>query len=560
MRIKSLSLGLLILTILTCADSASKASEWGDNVIAELKIQADVAQRIQKYAFTPMSLDVSKYSPEEKQLLSELIEAGKLADEIFWRQTYYDNLRLRDAITRERKDDDPVRKFFFMQAGPYDRLADNEPFLDVPPKTLTGGFYPPDMTLAEFEQWYQDHPSDKEAFLSSYTLIERRGAGLAAVPYHEAYKEFVDAMTGKLLSASTLTQDEDLKKVLNSRALGLLTDDYYQADVNWVMMKRGKFDLIIGPIEVYEDALNNIKAAYMASIGVTDEAASAKLDVYAGHVADLEQFLPFPDQYKNKQPDLKTTFTVLQDVYRGGLMRSGFQYVAESLPNDPEIITQIGGKKTFWKNALDARMDGIVAPVGNRLVAADQLPNMSKEGYFHFIQLHEIAHGLGPHYVYGTTTPINIALRDLYSWIEENKADIAGLHSLRYFREHAVIDPAMKTQHMVSYLASLFRTMRFGTGDGHGKAALVSLNFFLEKGAITFNQESRHYAVNFDLFDDAVASLANELLMIEALGDYDRAKALEAQYVGMPDFVRASMDALKDIAVDFVPLYEIHWE
>lgn len=560
MNIKKISLGLLILTFFACANVTSKPSSWRDETVDKLKTRPDIEQRMKKYALTPMILDATAYTPEEKELLKELIAAGRIADEIFWGQTYYDNLRLRDRIIKERGENDPVRKFFFMQAGPYDRLADNEPFINVPPKPLIAGFYPPDMTREEFEQWYKDHPEDKDAFLNPYTLIVRLEDGLAAVPYHEAYKEFVDKMAEKLRHASTLTHDENLKRALKNRATGLLTDEYYQADVDWVEMKRGKFDLIIGPIEVYEDALNNLKAAYLASIGVVDEVASAKLDVYADHVADLENFLPYPDQYKNKELDLKTTFVVVQDIYRGGLMRSGFQYVAESLPNDPAILTKIGGKKTFWKNALDARMSKIIAPIGKRLVAKDQLPFMSKEGYFHFVQLHEIAHGLGPHYVYGTATPLNVALRDLYSWIEENKADIAGLHSLIYLRDHGVIDMNMKNQHLVSYLASLFRTMRFGTGEGHGKAALVSLNFFLEKGAITFNQETRRYAVDFNLFDDALSSLANELLMIEVLGDYDRARMLESQYAGIPDFVHASLESLKDIPIDFVPQYEIRWK
>lgn len=559
MNIQKISIALLILFLMVGAAVMYFSAGCKDEVIDELKGRK-IEQRMKKYALTPMYFDASAYSPEEKELLKTLIEAGKLADEIFWGQTYYDNLRLRNQIVSTRNEDDPVRKFFFMQAGPYDRLADNEPFLDVPPKPPTAGFYPPDMTREEFEQCCDKHPEDKDVFLSPYTLIKRQGNKMVAIPYHKAYEGLVGAMAQRLQHASNLTNDENLGKVLRSRANALLLDDYYQADVDWIEMKRGKFDLIIGPIEVYEDALNNLKAAYMASIGIVDEEASAKLDIYADHVADLENFLPYPDKYKNKELDLKTTFVVVQDIYRGGLMRSGFQYVAESLPNDPAILTKIGGKKTFWKNALDARMNEIIAPIGNRLVAEDQLENMTKQGYFHFVQLHEIAHGLGPHYVHGTTTPVNVALRDLYSWIEENKADIAGLHSLRYFREHGVIDPNMKNQHLVSYLASLFRTMRFGTGEGHGKAAIVSLNFFLEKGAITYDQETMRYAVDFDLFDTAVASLANELLMIEVLGDYDRAKKLEAQYSGTPDFVRASLESLKDLPIDFVPQYEIHWE
>ena len=520
---------------------------------------ADIARRMQKYVIVEMKYDLRHLPARDKELLQTLIEAGKLIDEIFWRQTYYDNIRLREEIVRTRVPEDPVRRFFFMQAGPYDRLAHNEPFMNVPPKPPTAGFYPPDMTKAEFEQWLADHPEDKEAFLSPYTVIERRNGKLVAVPYHQAYQPFVSRIAQKLRHAATLTDHEGLKHYLLTKADALESDHYFDTDVAWIDMKNAPYDMVIGPFEVYEDELNNLKASYEASVEIVDREESAKLDVYTRHLSELEMFLPYADKFKNKEAHLTSAFAIVNDIYRGGDIRVGYQPVAANLPNDPEVHAKKGSKKTFWKNVLNARLNKIIFPIGERLIDKDQLQYMTGQGFFDFVLMHEISHGLGPRYVHNTQTPVNVALRDLYSWIEENKADLAGLHSLRYFREQGIISPEMKRQHLVSYLGSIFRTIRFGTGEAHGKAAIVSLNFLMEKGGIEYNATTGRYRVNFNKIDDAITQLAGELLTIEATGDYARAKRLEAKYAGTPDFVQRSLDQLKDLPIDLVPKYVIQW-
>ncbi len=520
---------------------------------------ADIAQRMQKYVIVEMKYDFRNLPARDKELLQTLIEAGKLIDEIFWRQTYYGNMRLREEVVRTRSLQDPVRQFFFMQAGPYDRLDHNAPFMAVPPKPLTAGFYPPDMTKAEFEQWINDHPEDKEAFLSPYTIIERHNGRLVAVPYHEAYRDFIVPIAEKLQHAATLTDHAGLRKYLLTKAQALLTDNYFDADVAWIDMKDAPYDMVIGPFEVYEDELNNLKASYEASVEIVDREESAKLDVYTQHLSELEMFLPYADKFKNKEAHLTSAFAIVNDIYRGGDIRVGYQPVAANLPNDPEVHAKKGSKKTFWKNVLNARLNKIIFPIGERLIDKDQLQYMTGQGFFDFVLMHEIAHGLGPRYVYGTQTPVNVALRDLYSWIEENKADLAGLHSLRYFREQKIISPEMKRQHLVSYLGSIFRTIRFGTGEAHGKAAIVSLNYLMEKGGIEYNSKTGRYRINFDKIDEGITQLADELLTIEATGDYARAKKLEAKYAGTPDFVQKSLDQLKDLPIDLVPKYVIQW-
>ncbi len=519
----------------------------------------DIAHRMQKYVTAPMPADLSAYTAKEKQLLRILIEAGKLVDQIYWRQTYYNNIPLRDEIVKSRSEDDPVRKLFFLQMGPYDRLDHDAPFMKVPPKPPTAGFYPPDMTKEEFEKWIADHPQDKDAFQSPYTVIKRQRDKLVAVPYHEEYKEFVVPMAAKLREAAGLA-DKDLKKFLLSKADAVLTDKYYQTDVDWIDMKDNKFDMVFGPYEVYGDGLNNLKASYEAYIEIVDTEESNKLDKYKKHLADMEANLPYPEKYKNKDAGLTASFAIVRDIYRGGDGRAGYQAVATNLPNDAQVTSTKGTKKTFWKNVMDARLNKIIVPIGERLIAEDQIQFMTPQGYFDFVLMHEIAHGLGPSYVQGTKTPINVPLGNLYSWIEENKADLAGLNSLHYLREKGIIGSGdLKNQHYVSYLGQLFRTIRFGTGEAHGKAAIVSLNFLMEQDAITYSQATKRYAINFDKFDSAVDKLANELLMIEAEGDYKRAEELSGKYSGTPAAVQASLDSLNDLPIDVVPDYENRW-
>lgn len=543
---------LCMFLILVVSNSCVKKQTWTEAEAAEINA------RMGKYVLTPMQFDASQFSESEKQLLKALIEAAKQADEIFWQQTYHGNTKLRRQVAK-RNTDDPVRQFFEMQAGPFDRLDHNHPFMDVAPKPSVAGFYPEDMTKDEFESWIAAHPEDQAAFMDPYALIRRDGEKLVAVPYHQAFKEQVEKMAASLREAAGLAESESFKKFLLSKAEAVQTDEYFQTDVNWIDLENSKFDMVIGPFEVYEDELNNIKAAYEASVEVVDLEESAKLDVYTQHIHELEANLPYPEKYKNKKAGLTSAFAIVRDVYRGGDIRVGYQPVAANLPNDPEVHTKKGSKKTFWKNIFEARLNQIIIPIGKRLITEDQIKFMTDIGFFDFVLMHEIAHGIGPRYIHGTERPVNEGLRELYSWIEENKADITGLHSLKYLREKGIMDEALRKQHFVSYLGSIFRTIRFNTTEAHGKAAIVSLNFLMEHGGIVYDEGSKRYGINFERIDEGVTLLANELLLIEAEGDYERAKELEQKYAGTPDIVQESLDSLKDMPIDLVPVYEVKW-
>ena len=395
--------------------------------------------------------------------------------------------------------------------------------------------------------------------MSPYTIIVRDKDGLKAVPYHQAYHDLVVRLAAELTKAAGLTDNPSFKDMLTARADALLRDNYMEADAAWINLVDNKFDLIIGPIEVYDDQLNNLKAAYEASVEVVDAEETKKLNVYAATIPKLQKNLPWADETGATPLEKTTVFTVVNDIYRGGLLRVGYQAVAVSLPNDPDLQVAVGSKKVFWKNFLEARLKYIIKPIGDRLLAGSQLDKLTWQGFFDVVLLHEISHTLGPKYLRDSQIPINQALRDLYSWIEENKADVVGLLSLKYLRDHGLIDPGRREEHQVSFLASCFRTIRFGTGEGHGQAALVTLNYLLEQGAVTVDKKTGHYLVEPDKFDQAISRLARELLIIEADGDYARARKLRDQYGALSPGLKKALDRLVDLPVDFAPVFKIKW-
>lgn len=521
----------------------------------------EVRLRAKQYAPVEMSVDLSDASERERALLRALLRASGLADEIFWRQTGPLSLPYREEIRASYPADHIVSEFYMMQMGPYDRLDHDRAYMEVPEKPPGAGFYPPDMTEEEFRTWVREHPDDREAFLDPYTVIRRRGEGLVAIPYHEEYRELVEPLAAALREAASHAEHPRLERYLELKAAAVLTDEYYDADTAWVRMDDAPFDVVIGPFEVYEDRLMNLKAAYEATVELVDSAASADLDRYKEHLDELEAALPYPDSMKPESVELTATFTVVRDIYRGGQISSGYQPVAANLPNDPRVHTTVGTKKTFWKNVMDARFDSIIAPIGRELLARDQRDALSADAFFDFVLFHEMAHGLGPRYTWagGEQVPVNQELGDLYSWIEENKADLVGMFALHRLMEDGVLDPGTLEEHMVSYLASLFRTIRFGTAEAHGLAALVSLNWYLEHGGVTHDPESGRFRVEPEPLLESVRGLTHELLMIEATGDRQRAERLREQYGQEPQLLDDALGRLGDLPVDLAPRYRIRW-
>jgi hypothetical protein len=550
---------LLLLVIAACFAVSGCRPEAGEETMT---MQAGIEARMQKYALTPMRTDLRGYSDREKALLGQLLEAAQAADEIFWRQTSHLAQPMRQEIEASYAEDDPVRRFFMMQAGPWDRLDDDAPFMaDVPEKSPGAGFYPDDLAAEEFERWIAEHPGDREAFLSPYTLIRREDGGLVAVPYHEAYAEFVEPMAAALRQAAALAENESFARYLQLKADALLDDDYFDADTAWIGMSGSAFDISIGPFEVYEDGLMNIKAAYESSVEIVDQQESAKLEVYKQHLGDMEAALPYDDRYKPQSHGLTANFTIVRDIYRGGDLRVGYQAVAASLPNDPRVTEAVGSKKTFWKNFFEARVNAVILPISRQLVAESQVEHVTPQSFFDTVLLHEIAHGLGPRYseTAAGRVPVNQALTTHYSWVEEAKATAAGLASLDYLMDAGISDPALRADYYASYLGSIFRTIRFGTSEAHGLASLVELNFFLQNGGITYDAESGRYAVDYETLPGSITELAHVLLTIEATGDADGAQALQDRYGQVGPELSAALERVADVPVDPSPVYQNVW-
>jgi hypothetical protein len=522
----------------------------------------EVEARMQKYALTPMETDLRIYSESERAMLRELLTAAELADEIFWRQTSHLAVPMREEIEASLPPDDPVRRFYMMQAGPYDRLDHDAPFIeDVPPKSPGAGFYPDDLTTEELEAWIAAHPGDRDALLSPYTVVRREGDGLVAVPYHLAYAEFVGPLAEALRRAADLSANESFARYLQLKADAVLNDEYFDADTAWIKMSGSKFDITIGPFEYYEDALMGVKAAYEASVEIVDQEESAKLEVYKSYLDELEANLPYEDRYKPESSGLTANFTIVRDIYRGGDVRVGYQPVAANLPNDPRVAAEVGTKKTFWLNFFEARVNQVILPISRELVVEGEVAYVTPQGFFDTVLMHEIAHGLGPRYAEtaGGRVPVNQALTTDYSWIEEAKASIAGLESLAYLIERGVIDPSLQRQHYTSYLGSIFRTIRFGTGEAHGLASLVELNYLLGKGGIVYDAESERYAIDFSVLPGAITQLARELLTIEATGDVDGARALKDEYGQVGPELQAALEKVRGVPVDPSPIYRNVW-
>ncbi len=473
---------------------------------------------------------------------------------------YAENPAIRQRLEASHDPNDKALLHLFnIMYGPFDRLQQNKPFIGTTPKPLGGGFYPEDMTKDEFQKWIQAHPKDAAAFESPYTVIRRDGANLVAVPYSVAYKQWLEPAANDLESAAALTKDPALKKFLLSRAQAFRSNDYYQSDVDWVDLSHNKIDVTIGPYEVYEDGLLNLKASFEAFIGVRDEESSRALDVYKSYINDLENNLPLDAKYKSSRIGTLSPLIVINEIYTGGEARPGVQTAAFTLPNDERVRAKKGTKKIMLKNVMQAKFNKTLAPIAIRLIADDQLPEVKFEPFFDHTLLHEMSHALGPGFITvgGRKTTVNRALKEQYSAIEEAKADVLGLYNVEFLAQKKVFKPGDLPSHYVSYLASLFRSVRFGVDDAHGKANLLQFNFLMKEGGIQYDQDKAKFRADIPKMQAATKKLANILLTLEAEGNYNGAKAFMEEYGKVGPQLQSALRRLNGIPVDIEPTFSV---
>ena len=519
-------------------------------LIAMAQPTHNIPERLAKWKRVAMPLPASPLSARETRMAAKLVEACRLLDGIFWRQSDPAGLDLYKT-TR----DPALKQLLAIMGGRWDLLDENRPFVGAEPMPPGHEQYPHDLTRDRVEQYVAQHPEDRAAIFNPYTVVKWRNGRLIGVPYREEYKAFLDPAAQALRQAAALSDDPAFANFLRLRAAALLTDDYYPSDLAWLDLKNPKFDLIFAPYETYLDDLLAVKTSYGASILIRNEEESRKLAVYEKYVPDIQDALPLDPADRPSKRGHVTPMEVMDAPYRAGDLRYGYQAVADNLPNDPRIHQEKGSKKIFFKNFLDARVRYVILPVAQRLMAPEQAAKATGEGYLAGTLLHEISHELGPTFarVQGKQVDINEAIGPAYSGLEEAKADVTGMFGLKWLVDHGALPQASLEEYYASYVAGLLRTLRFGVGEAHGRAETMEFNYLLESRAVT--RAGSRYAIDYARMPAVVAQLARELLEIEATGDRPRAESWFAKYDKIPADLEKALAATKDIPVDIDPVF-----
>jgi hypothetical protein len=508
-----------------------------------------------RFAHVELKADTSKLSPGDRQALAKLVEAAHAVDDLFLTQFWSGNHRLLSEL---RKDTSPLGKarleYFWLNKGPWSALDEHRAFLPgVPEKKLPGAnFYPEDMTKAEFESW----PGHKDAE-GFFSVVRRDAAGkLRPVPYNEEYKEQLTRMANLLREAARLTTNETLRRFLTLRADAFLSNDYYESDVAWMDLD-APIDVTIGPYETYNDELFGYKASFETYVTLRDEAETQKVGFFSDHLQEIEDHLPLAPQYRNKKIGALAPIRVVNEVISTGDAAHGVRTAAYNLPNDERVIRAKGSKRVMLKNVQEAKFRAILEPIASRVLPKAAQKDLSFDSFFTHILAHELTHGIGPHTVRvnGQDSSPRLQLKELYSAVEEAKADICGLFMLQYMLDKKMLPgagPDAAAKLYTTFLASSFRTLRFGINEAHGRGMAVQFNYLLDKGAFVHHSDGT-YSVDLAKMPGAVRDLARDLLTIEAVGDYKGAKEmLEKLAVVRPD-MKASLEKLKDLPTDINP-------
>lgn len=527
------------------------------------QVVPNIAERLKQFPRTVIDYDRTLLDVNETQVVMKLIEASQPVDEIYWRQVSEDNPKVRAELFRDAAISPKIQmglEYFDLMKGRWDRLKENEPFIspfgEAGKKPLGAGFYPTDMTKEEFDRWIQDHPNDKASFQDWVTVIRRQDNKLVAIPYSKYYSEWLTNAASKLKEAAAMTSNASLKDYLTKRANAFLSNNYYESDVSWVLMD-SPIEVVIGPYEVYEDELFNYKASFESFVTVVDKTESERLKLYIQHLPDMEKNLPIPDIHKNFTRGTGSSIKVVQEIYTSGDGRRGVQTAAFNLPNDEKVRTEKGFKNIIIKNVMEAKYHQTGEPIAKRIWDPSQISMVSFDAYFNHTLFHELSHGLGPGFIMGPDgkkVENRILLKETYSTIEEAKADALGVWNLLYAIDNKWVTTFDANALLVTNAALLFRSMRFGIGEAHGRGTAIQWNWYREKGGIVPIGNGQ-FKVDFEKSREAVRSLSNELLMIEASGDYDRSQRLLNQYGKNTPEIETVTAGLKDIPVDISPIF-----
>ena len=495
-----------------------------------------VEPRPEIYAEFELTADLGHLSNSQRQMIAVLIEASKIMDDLFWRQAWGDDYEGRLAAI----DDEKSRRFAELNYGPWDRLADDAPFIrGVGPKPLGANFYPPDISKDEFDAAYL--PGKK----GLYSLVRRDNAGkLVLIPYHVAYKDELQQAASLLREAADLAEDQLFATYLKLRAAALISDEFQTSDLFWMDVKSNEIDVVIGPIETYEDRLFGYRTAYASYVLIKDMEWSDRLSRFALFLPELQQGLPVPEDYKWETPGTDSDLNAYDVVYYAGLSNAGSKTIAINLPNDEDVQLEKGTRRLQLKNAMQAKFEKILVPIADTLIDEAQREHVTFDAFFSNVMFHEVAHGLGIKNTINGKGTVREALLDVASSIEEGKADVLGLYMVTELHKAGELGDVDIMDHYVTFMASIFRSIRFGAASAHGKANMLRFNFFREQGAFVRDPETGTYRIDGERMTQAMTELSSLLLTLQGDGDYEGANELTATKGVIGEQLQADLDRL----------------
>jgi peptidase M49-like protein len=515
-------------------------------------------QMAARFAPTDIGADLSRMSAADRQVLAKLIDASKIIDALFLRQVWAGNTAMLVDLARDASADGRARlHYFLINKGPWSRLDHNEPFVaGAPPKPAGASFYPEGTSKADLERWLQSlSPAERARASGFFTIVKRSGDGFVAVPYSLEYQGELTRAAALLREAAALATEPTLKTFLTARADAFLSNEYYQSDVAWMQLK-GPIEPTIGPYEVYEDEVFNYKAAFESYVTLQDEGETARLQKFAGELQDIENHLPIDPKYRNPRLGALAPIVVVNEIFAAGDGNRGVQTAAFNLPNDERVVAERGTKRVMLKNVQDAKFAKTLVPISNVVLAPGDRTAVAFDAFFTHILVHELMHGLGPHTidVGGRQTTVRQELKETYSYLEEAKADVSGLFAIQYLIDKGVLPKTLERSLYTTFLASAFRSIRFGLNEAHGRGIAVQLNYLLDQGGFAVAPDGT-FAVDLAKVKSGVTNLTRDIITIQAQGDYAKAKALGERLGVVRPEVRRALDRLTAVPVDIEPRF-----
>jgi hypothetical protein len=532
--------------------SAAKGAES-----AAMHVVPDLDQRLAKFRRVEMPFHSAGLTRREVKMVNKLVDASRYLEQIYWRQIDPDGLTLYESLASSKDSrDEMLRRYLWINASRFDLLDDNNPIVGTSPIPPGRGFYPQNLTREQIEQYVKAHPERKDEIYNCFTLVRWHNDQLEGLPYHIAYRSFLEPAAKDLRGAAKLSEDPAFANFLRLRADALLTDEYYESNLAWLDLKSPKFDVIFAPDETYDDGLLGVKATYGAAVMIRNAEESRKLEMFQKYVGDIQDALPLAPEDRPSKHGLETPMEVMDTPFRAGDLNHGYQAVADNLPNDPRVHEQKGSKKLFFKNFMDARVHYVILPVAQHVMLPAQAAKASGEGYLVGTILHEMAHGLGPSFARTAAGKVGIreSIGPTFSGLEEAKADVVGMFGMKWLVDHSVLNKNKLEEYYASYVAGIFRTVRFGIAEAHGQAEMMEFNYLSERGAIK-GASSGRYEIDYGRMPSAISDLAKELLEIEATGDRARAENWFKKYDAMPNELQASLKSAASVPVDIDPVF-----